>query len=661
MNDAEKSALREERLEIAARHAKKLAEGNADLERNWHFHLLYNEKAGAFGWRKKNPVAISRRQFIEALVKISDKDFNIVPLEYNQSQRNLEAMVLRAERANQPVRIVIVKVRQNGISTYVLAVCLWLMLTRPNKRLRIIADRDDLCREFLSRMRTMLRNMKRADGTLWNLKAKASNRDEIILDAPFHSSVHVVSANTESPGFGETMALVDMEETSKWNNPVEAAKGVLMTLPARPGTYAFNVSQPKGNTGYFAELFMRAWRRKRGLVDNDSAEITNQLDALMRAGSWEALFIPWFLHHEYRISKVGNNVALSTPDLQRSLSQLAKQLDPEESVLVKQRYLTRGHGWRHVDLDQLAWRRYWIETQCNGSLDTFHEQCPAFPEEAFLASGRPAFNIRHVQRAMAEHERNPLFKGNVVQSSGVPRLLDDPRGPLWIWKHRDPKRAYAIGVDTSAGVRGGDPCAALVVDVETDEVVAEWYGWEVPHVFGLTVKSLSDLYEAETAIETEPSAHGLAVYETAEGAGCRRLFVQQRWDDREGRFVTSKGWRTNEKSKMLLMSGVARALMDNVPVPSQRLLQEILDCQLDENDKVAKKCRNDLVMGFGLAMKLADMMRVENVKKPTPKPLPPTGSDEAFWESRRSRLAGQAPAREGEKQGHYDNLNGQGL
>jgi hypothetical protein len=306
---------------------------------------------------------------------------------------------------------VIVKVRQNGISTDILGDCAWMMLTRTNKSLRIVADRGDLCNLFLNRLRVTFRNLRRPDGTPWNLEFKNSNRDELVLGEPFHSSVRVVSANTPSAGFGETCSFVDMEETSKWADAVETAKGVLMTLPALNGTYAFDVSQPKGNIGYFAEKFQRAWNKKQGL---SNSEIDPELERVLDIGSWQPIFFPWFIHDEYRWTRLGKGCEGGLPENVRAA--IEKTLDEEERTLLKQTYFMRGRGLCHVDYDQLAWRRYWIDTQCNGSVEVFHQQCPAFPEEAFLSSGRAAFNTAHVQRMMSEQRVEPSFVGDIIEA-----------------------------------------------------------------------------------------------------------------------------------------------------------------------------------------------------------------------------------------------------
>jgi hypothetical protein len=643
-----------ERL-VKAAYAEALQRGgeDEDLVRAWHFHLLYNRERGVFGRRSGNKYAMSRRKWIEGLVMIEDKRARVVPFELNQSQRNLEATILKMERSGNPVRVVILKVRQNGISTYNLALMLWLIATETNVKARVIADREELCETLLTRVKRMFQRLHKTDGSLWRLPSEKSNRDMILLGEPFFSSITVVSANTPNPGFGETNICVDMEETSKWPDASEKGKGVELALPEVPGSFAFDVSQPKGNTGYFADKFKRAWYREKGLADpnasDEDVEKTGSVDGLLGSGGWRPNFIPWFLHQEYRWTRIGSNPKTLPDQIQQGIE---KTLTEEERVLLKQKYLLRGYGYVSVDYDQLAWRRYYIAEKCNGKIDSFHEQCPAFPEEAFLASGRPAFNVENIKRCISNWQRHPLRVARLY-SGGV--VEDDKNGELWIWKEPEFGRQYVIGVDTAAGVKGGDPCVMSVVDVMTRELVAEWYGWEPPHFFGEQICRLSDLYRADVAIETHPSQHGLAAYNAAESAGCRRLFVQQRIESRDEGWQVRKGWAMSQQAKAVILDFVAQSLRDNVAIPSQRLLQELLDAQLDDKEKISRYSRNDLIMAYGLSLAIADKARTERRTSPEPQKLPPTGSDEEFWRQRKLRI-GQNAGNNGRR--NYDKLNG---
>jgi hypothetical protein len=43
--------------------------------------------------------------------------------------------------------------------------------------------------------------------------------------------------------------------------------------------------------------------------------------------------------------------------------------------------------------EQLNWRRYTVANKCQGDEELFMQEYPSTPEEAFISSGRPKFNI----------------------------------------------------------------------------------------------------------------------------------------------------------------------------------------------------------------------------------------------------------------------------
>src|ERR1035438_1097683 len=63
---------------------------------------------------------------------------------------------------------------------------------------------------------------------------------------------------------------------------------------------------------------------------------------------------------------------------------------PAEEVTEQQLY--------NLHADQLAWRRYQIETACEGKIGRFRQEFPGNPQEAFQSSGRTIFDMQAVAR-----------------------------------------------------------------------------------------------------------------------------------------------------------------------------------------------------------------------------------------------------------------------
>lgn len=612
---------------------------------NWRMYYLYNNEVGLYANRRDNPMRVSRRAWIEANVTIKDKRRQVKVIRLNQSQRNKEALMLRAERAGVPVRIVTLKVRQNGDSTHTLAMAFEFMLRNRDVKVRLIADKEQLTEELLQRATLMFRELTGPDGKSWKIATTASNRDRIIIGAPIYSQIYVISAKVPDPGHGETPDMLCMEETSRWQDAERKAKGVELGLPEVSGSYAFDTSTAHGNSGHYHDKFVRAWDRNNGRA-------TGAEEQLLGLGGWQPHFVPWYLHgDEYRWSWIHGKA------LPESLAlEIQRTLDDEERILLRTRYYERRRGWCTVDYDQLAWRRYYVSEKCNGSLDTFHEQCPAFVHEAFLASGRPAFDTGIVQKTRAESMRDPKWVGEIRDGGeGKPyELVPNAKGPLWIWEMPQQGLMYSMGVDTSAGSLKGDPQVFSMIELESCRQVAEFRGWPSPEDFGGIVTRASWLYNnADVGIETHPSPHGLRVYDAADDYGCKTLYSQEVFDSMEGKWVMKKGWYSSERNKIVLIGRLAVALRDGIEIRSHRLLDEMRDAQLDDNEKIDRKSRNDLIIAHGIALKIRETAYREGR---APEVAAPRLDDaERFWKNRGASAPGhdgreEAPGDPGDKE-----------
>lgn len=380
----------------------------SDLE-NCRIYVLFNQERGLMGWRKGNPYAISPREFMERYFYVKTKGGQVVPFRMNPVQRVLEARVLRAERANKPVRIVILKGRQKGCSTWAILRYGHGMLSRTRFKTKLVADVNDKATELMQKVSLVFDEMHKENGDPWRLALDADTSKQLKLGWPLSSSFQVTSANADNPGHSETVEALHMTETSRWKDAQEQAYGLEIMLPEEPGTFGIDETTAHGDQGYFRDKFYRAWNRERGIVEGMTASAS-----MLSGAGWAAVFFPWFvMHEEYRWSQVHK-----APLPQSIADEIMATLTDDERILLKQTYIVRGVGRVNVDLDQLAWRRYYISEKCAGSLDTFHEQFPAFPEEAFLASGRPVFDQAALRKIAQTMTCEPLWKGDIEDIDG---------------------------------------------------------------------------------------------------------------------------------------------------------------------------------------------------------------------------------------------------
>lgn len=364
---------------------------NEELRNNHRFWKIFNKEDGL--WKK-----MTRRQFIERYVKIRNKDGEIVPFILNDAQRRLEAEILKLERKNVPVRIIILKARQMGFSTYVNGFNFELVMRRSYRRVLIIAHRQPTSRLLINMARRMLSLISKTNGEPWEFKMDARRMDRLSWGEPINSEIEITSAEVAEPGHGDTCQAVHMSETSRWPDAETKAKGVMQILPMKPWTYGFSESTANGDDGYFRDEFWLAWNER-------SLDITSPA----RSTPWVAMFYPWFWHQEYRWTQTFGSGRELPADL---IAEMEDTLSEEEEWLLKQKYFCKGRGEVTVDYDQLAWRRMAIPALCSSSMIVFNEQYPSRPELAFAASGNPAFDHEAIRRWMDfANAHQPAWEG----------------------------------------------------------------------------------------------------------------------------------------------------------------------------------------------------------------------------------------------------------
>lgn len=387
----------DEELKELREKVAKVAGTDVRYADNLLFTSYFTKQGGLF-----NP---NRREWIERYFTIKPKAASLQLLKLNPVQRRLHGLVERMKRLGIPVRVIILKARQAGISTDVQAIMFEEVLREKNRRGLIVADTDDRAEMLLRIANTARKNMpKHPEGDVWNFRMDSRAAYQLAWSDPINGSIEITSSQTSGAGRGGTLDVLHLTETAFWRDAAEQAVGILESLPDLPGTMAFNESTANGDSGWFRDEFWRSWEERH-------------VPLMDRKSSWVALFIAWWEHDEYRWTRTFGVGRTLPPSL---VMDIHKTLDEEEEWLLTQKYFVRGVGWKNVDYDQLAWRRKKIaDYSGKGGRSMFDQEHPSRPEVAFMASGAKVFDAEKIQRMLRE-VRPPVWRGT----------LEDPSRPL---------------------------------------------------------------------------------------------------------------------------------------------------------------------------------------------------------------------------------------
>ncbi len=292
-------------------------------------------------------------EFAPAFFKISDKKGDLVPFVFNRAQRYVHERVESQLARLGYVRVLILKGRQQGISTYIQARFFHRVLTIEGTQAFILTHMTDATHSLFEMTKRFNTHLPAGLAP----RADKDNQNRLVFDK-FHSGYRVGTAGSKEIGRSMTNQLLHLSEYAFYDNPSEIKRGIEQTVADVPGTEKFKESTANG----IANAFYIDWQEaKEGVSD------------------WEIIFVPWYWDDGY--TRTDEGMVLTSQE-------------QDWMLLYQENGLTKRH---------LAWRRNKLsdfdgdyEQKCKG----FSQEYPFTDEEAFLNSITDTFiTVEPVQRA----------------------------------------------------------------------------------------------------------------------------------------------------------------------------------------------------------------------------------------------------------------------
>lgn len=270
-------------------------------------------------------------------LSIRAKDTRIGPLIFNAAQRYLHERLEAQREETGKVRALVLKGRQQGISTYVGGRFYHRCTHNRGTRVFILTHEDPATQNLFE----MVDRYHQHCPDQVKPSTGAANAKELFFDR-LESGYKVGTAGTKGVGRSSTVQLFHGSEVAFWPNAQTHFAGVVQAIPDLPGTEVILESTANGMGGEFHERWQQA---EQGI------------------GDYIAIFIPWFWQEEYRRAVPEGFV-----------------LDDEE------RQYQAAHG---LDIEQMVWRRNKIAELKDPLL--FKQEYPATAAEAFQMSGHDSY------------------------------------------------------------------------------------------------------------------------------------------------------------------------------------------------------------------------------------------------------------------------------
>jgi hypothetical protein len=478
-------------------------------------------------------------------LKIRTKEGTIAPLVLNAAQKIFMKTVIDQLQTTGKVRVVVLKGRQQGLSTIIEGILYWWTSQHKAVKSLVMTHQGESTKALFE----MCRRYHESCPEILKPHTKYSSRKELSFDL-LDSSYMVATAGGEGVGRGETLQLAHLSEAAFY--PPATARdninGLMQAIPNAKGTFVFIESTANGIGNPFHEIWTNA------------VNGTNE---------YEAVFIPWFVQLEYR---------MPVPE--------GFERTPEEDALVKKYAL---------DDEQLMFRRRKIAL--NG-IELFNQEYPCHADEAFLTSGRPVFHPQQLQ-SLIEQAPDIVSRLELINED----FEEQPRGSLILYHHVDPGETYYIGADVAMGVRGGDWSVAQILDSKKRQVGV--YRSQVhPDYFATVLEKLGYFFNT-AKIAVENNNHGiLTATRLGKDLAYPAMYFETAVDKQTEQETITYGFRTTVKTKPLIIDKLRAAFREKeVTVNDKLTLRECQTYVVTDDGKMEAEagCFDDCVMSLAIA------------------------------------------------------------
>jgi hypothetical protein len=302
-------------------------------------------------------------------LKIRTKSGAVEPLVLNKAQRYVHKRLEAQRTRTGKVRSLVLKGRQQGISTYIGARYYWRVTHRRGLRVFILTHEQTATDNLFG----MANRYHEHCPALVKPSTGAANAKELFFDA-LDGGYEVGTAGTKAVGRSKTIQLFHGSEVGFWPHAASHFASVIQAIPDLPDTEIVLESTANGLGGEFHERWQQA---EAGI------------------GDYEAIFVPWFWQDEYARPVDDDFI-----------------LDDEEANYAETYELSR---------EQIAWRRAKIAELKDPLL--FKQEYPATAAEAFQTTGHDSF-IK-AETVLAARKASLSAYGPLVAGADPARFGDD--------------------------------------------------------------------------------------------------------------------------------------------------------------------------------------------------------------------------------------------
>jgi hypothetical protein len=493
--------------------------------------------------------------FAKERIRILPKDSNLgyIPMHFNAAQRLINKKIEEQLKKTGRVRAIILKARQQGISTYTCGRVFWKCYFRALQKSVVMAHDAATSDALFTMSKAVINNMEDE----WKPEIKRSNTKEIQFEHN-ESGYRLYTAGSPEAGRGTTPTVAHLSEVAFWQHDDKILAGLFQGISQADGTEVILESTANG----VGNEFHRLW-----------------CGAVAGENEYLPIFIPWFL----------------TPEYERTAPEGFERTADEQAYSLK---IYEKHQFAITDA-QLYWRRLKI---AEGGEDKFKQEYPAHAEEAFLVSGSNVFNLEKLNELVPQ----PILFTQEFNFEKA-QWEDARAGSLEIYKTPQFNDLFVIAADVALGV-GKDYSSAVVLNSKRQVCAVYRNNLVDPTKFGDLLFYLGRYYN-NALLGVESNSMGIATLNRLIQMNYQNIYYQVKAansirQDEEG---LKPGWRTTHTSKPSIIGYLKNAIEeDEIWIPSRVMISELMTYVADTTGKTNAQSgsNDDTVMALAIGLEI---------------------------------------------------------
>ncbi len=505
-----------------------------------------------------------------AKIWAKDRRLGLVSPRLNYLQAKIQKTVSRFERLDMPCRIIGLKPRARGSTTFFCCQSYTAMRRMSTSSIFIGGQSDQTVGGW-----NMIKVFKNNDSFNWGNTGDVNEKGATFSNG---SRAKKETAKDVQAGIGDTYGCLHATEVARWSqygvsNASAVMINILKAIPLLPETYIFLESTAETAGGDY-------YNRWLGAVDSE--DFLNG-DKDIEYGGYARCFASWFQFDEsaLRLTDEQKGHVQATLDAneewigERELLELYSHTD-ENGELHLGETVTEFDAW-----EQLSWRRYAIREECDRDVRIFDRDFPHSWQSAFMKSGKMRFNSTGVSVLRKRLEKAPVAMHGLIEEPDKGRVAwrntDQNECKFTIWERPIPGCRYILPVDP---MTGASQAVGLDPDKHSAPILRAGYWnakgiWIRKAVVARVVPCRWEIDTLEDAVWRLSRYYGsrsscMIVVEVNLDRGLiellklrgANLYAREVFNKREVKTTTALGWKTDTNSREKLITTLAASIRE---------------------------------------------------------------------------------------------------